>query len=160
MNQNLLKKLILIGVLLWGFANGVLHAATVGTATKIAVSFIPSAYPAGTPNCSATVTANCAQGYTETIAFPDGSKIVIPTCTATVTTNCIAATASSFTYVSPTALSYGAYTISIVANAFGSIPAGGTNPTPLTSTASIANTTYAFSLTVAPAPGGVTVQFQ
>lgn len=131
-----------------------------GTATKIATTWTASVYPAGTANCSATVTSNCQNGYTATITPPSGAAIVIPNCTTTVTTNCIAAGATTYTYTSPTALNYGTYSVSIVANGLGSVATGATTATPLTSSPGVGASTYAPSVTVIGAPGGVSVSFQ
>jgi hypothetical protein len=134
------------------------HAQTLtaGTATKIVVSWNALVYPAGTPNCSATVAVDCAQGYTLTIQGPAPTPVTIPPCTATVTANCIHATDTSFTWAPGGGLYYGSYQISLVGNAVGDTTATPlVSPTPATATA-----VYALSLKAAPSPGGLTVQFQ
>lgn len=136
-----MKRLFQIGLLLCAT---VAFGQSTGTATKITVSGFAAAYPAGTPNCSTSITINCANGYTLTITPPVGVAVV----------QSIPAGATTFTYTSPTVLNYGTYALSMVTNAIG---ASG----PLTSTATTASTIYAAKpLTVAPAPGGITVTFQ
>lgn len=127
-----MRKIILIGTFLWA-ALGV--SQTTGTATKITVSGFAVTCPASTPTCA-------ANGYALTITPPSGAAIVQQ----------IPAGATTFTYTSPTLLNYGTYKFSMVTNA-----SSGLTVSPATT----ATTVYAIPpLTIAPAPGGMTVTFQ
>lgn len=138
--------LICAGLLMAGWLALSLPAQTsgVGTATKIIVTQFAAAWPAGTPNCGTGTTGACQSGYTLTITPPTGTAIVQQ----------IPAGATTFTYTSPTPLAYGTYSFSMVTN--GNTSAGVAGSSVATKT----TTTYAATITVIPAPGGMLVTFQ
>jgi hypothetical protein len=148
---------------------------TVGTATKVLVTWT-AATPAGGVSSATSTTAcaantNCITGYTGSITSPTGTAVAIPICganpttdTATVngasittTVNCVSpgVTTANFLYEPGGPLYYGTWNLSLQTNEQTS--AG----TTLQSTASTGTAIYSpAAVTVAPAPGGVTVQFQ
>ena len=143
MKPNSLQLALLLFAALWA-VNALGQNTATGTATKITVNGFAAAWSTGTPNCSSTVTTNCQAGYTLTITPPTGTAIVQQ----------IPAKSLTYTYTSPTALSYGAYSLSMVTKGSDSTGTVGT------STATIVPATYAPTITVIPAPGGFTVLFQ
>src|ERR1035438_10383957 len=101
--------------------------ATAQTALHVVTSWTPGVWPAGTPNCSATVTTNCASGQTLTITMPTGAPIVIP----------LAPAIATFDYSNGNPMAYGVYTVSVVTNGVGA-----TATTLLTSTPATGTTVY------------------
>ena len=142
----------------------------VGTATQITVAWAPSLPTTAWPACSATVSTFCIAGYTGTITSPAGNTVNIPMCSSTVTANCIAAgqAISSYVYSPGGALYYGTWNLTLqvvawgatsgtaIANCSSSVTTG-CAPAPITGTAVYAQSA---PVTVVPAPGGLTIQFQ
>ena len=142
MKPNSLQLALLLFAALWA-VNALGQNTATGTATKITVNGFAAAWSTGTPNCSSTVTTNCQAGYTLTITPPTGTAIVQQ----------IPAGATTYTYTSPTALSYGAYSLSMVTKGSDSTGTVGT------STATVVPATYAPTIILRDSGTGGALRF-
>jgi|SRR5579863_8061589 len=126
-----------------------------GTATAIQAS-----WTAPVPAVGVAIT-----GYTATITPPacassqpnSQATVTISQCTNGATANCIPTNGTSFTWKpGGSGLYYGNWQISVVTNGNNAVSGAPLSP----STPATVNVIYAPSISIAPAPSGLSVQFQ